>query len=356
VTDEVLLAEEVEAADAIRATDPSTAGFGAEAPRPRSSRHLRWILIAAIPILFFASFGFELPQEIARWYLAAAREKFVAGDPQAAQALVDRAIQWDPGNPGLFVELARCQEAAGRLEACVESWTKAIEMNRKDASAYYQRAQVYCKLKRYREAVRDADRVLQMLSDDPGLDPSTALNNAAYYRSLAGDDLNRALREAETAVGMLRARIGHRHGVTAGTTPSETHLGVGSLSLATTLDTRGFIYYRLGNFPAAKADLDEAIDVFVPYCRKLEEMWLTADPLSQGFIREMQDEAQAGLGEMYYHRGLVQTGLGDDRAAIRDIERARSHGFPVDAEHAAGMERDLVSSSSTAVEEKTGGE
>ena len=356
MTHEIQPAGGREAGDGARPPGPAAAGSGAEASGSRRSSHLRWLLIVAIPLLFLSSFGFQFHQEVARWYLAAAREKRAEGDAQAAQELVHRAIQWDPRNPGLHAELAGWQEAAGQFEASLGSWTKAIEMNPADRKTYYERAEVYCKLERYGEAVNDADTVLQMVTAQPGEDVSIALNDSAYYRALAGDKLDRALRDAETAVNMIRGQIGSRRGASAGTAESGSRLSGLSRSLATTLDTRGFVQYRLGNLPAAQADLDEALELFVRYCRGLEAMWLTADPGSHRFIRTWLDDERASLGELYYHRSLIRTGLGEHRGAARDLERARDCGFPVEKEHAAGIDGHLVASPPDDVGEKAGRE
>jgi tetratricopeptide (TPR) repeat protein len=297
------------------------------------------------------------PAERARWYLAAAREEHAQGDLQAAIGLLRKAVDTHPGNGELHAQLAQYYFEDEDDEKCLTSLERLVELRPQDARAYLMRGHYLRRMRRYEEAVRDADVLVrlaeqrQLPSLGRGLSLRDALNNAAYFRALAGKELDRALHDADIAVEAIRSAAGTAAGKAAADghgnalkRPYSFELGC---SLAATLDTRGYVHYRLAeiaegqndagaaqqHLKAARADLDEALDLHVGNVREFQKLLLMSEPYNRVLRKTLFDEAVDGLGEMYYHRGLVLGKLGERRRADRDRERARAYGFDVEKGH-----------------------
>jgi tetratricopeptide (TPR) repeat protein len=313
----------------------------------RRARRVNLSLLGIVFLIAATATLLRSPGEVARWYLAAAKEEYSKGNAAAAVELIETAISKNPGDAELYRQLAVVQYAEKEYEPCLKNLTVVIEKQPHEPYGYDARGAVFRKLKRYGEAVRDADAVLRIAEQGGRVSYSGALNDAAYCRALAGEDLQRALRDVEIAVTEIRSAI---RSVASGLRDDALvrgHLQALNLSLAATLDTRGYLHYRLAeaaesrddaevarqHVEAAREDLDEAVDLHVRNVDEIRKQLLTSDPLARGFWSARLRGAVKGLGEMYYHRGLTLDVSGEDRRAVRDFERARDCGFPVDEGH-----------------------
>jgi tetratricopeptide (TPR) repeat protein len=304
--------------------------------------------LLGIVLLFAATAALlQSPAEVARWYLAAAKEQQANGNPTAAVALIEKAIRKTPNDPQPYRQLAAVLYQEKKYEPCLKNLTIAIDKRPQDPRGYGARGEVFRKLKRYREAVRDADAVLNLAERGPDVQYHDALNNAAYFRALAGEDLQRGLRDAEIVVAEIRAAVRLVASSLRDDAPVREHLLALNLSLAATLDTRGYLRYRLAeaaessddaqtareHLESARKDFDEALDLHVRNVDEIHKKLLTSEPFQLVFWKTYFREAVKGLGEMYYHRGLTLTAVGEDRRAAWDFARARDCGFDVDEGH-----------------------
>jgi tetratricopeptide (TPR) repeat protein len=110
---------------------------------------------------------------------------------------------------------------------------------------------------------------------------ATAYNNRAYTRALARVDLAAAMEDVQKALEF------------AGDNPAF-------------LDTRGYIHYLQGRQKLALADLNAVLE----------------DPTGNWGSEE-------GLGEIYFHRGLVHRELGEEDLAAKDFDLAKRLGFNI---------------------------
>lgn len=138
------------------------------------------------------------------------------------------------------------------------------------------RGLIYGQMKRYQESVAEFTRILEIDPRD-----ATALNNRAYNRALWRQEIEEAKRDIDLAI-----EIGGE--------------------VATFVDTRAYISYLNGDYESALKDLD----------RVLGEL--------NGLERELNE---AGIGEIYFHRGLVHEILGNAKKADLDFTAARKLGF-----------------------------
>lgn len=100
-------------------------------------------------------------------------------------------------------------------------------------------------------------------------------------------------------------------------------------SAAAVLDTRGFLHYRLGNYPEALRDLNAALDlsetVFLHFPRQFEKQAaMQYEPREAE--RYMRRQRQT-IAVLRYHRGLVYQEVGMTERAEQDFKRVEQLGF-----------------------------
>lgn len=346
------------------------------APSDEPARPGRRMFLVVILLLLATSLALQSPREVSRWYLAAARETHeqyksltvaartlraeaeesrAVGRKDAARklelraeeferdaeaafvdavALVERAAEWAPGDPEPYRQLGRWYHLAEKYDESVEQADEIISLRPDDPKSYDLRVAARLEQKRYEDAVPDADRVVELVKKGGTPIPVyEALNEAAYFRALAQDDLDRALRDADEAVAMIRAARRVRRPTPASKAADRALLRLLDGTLAATLDTRGYIHYLLGDLDAAREDLDEAIELYYRYRDELTRLLLTCDSIERPYRRDDLRRAQSSLAEILYHRGLVLSKLGDTRRANQDFEQAAQLGFDVEAGH-----------------------
>lgn len=172
-------------------------------------------------------------------------------------------------------------QAFDRRSGALEQAEHRIRHNPNDLRAYLLRGEVHMRRGNYAQAIPDYERVLEEFPADPDLNRrlATALNNFAYERALAGEDLPQALEDVQRAIELV---------------PDN----------AAFLDTRGYLCYLLGDYAQAERDLDEAV--------RLAQLELReAHPRAIRWNRE-------ALAEILGHRALLYEQLGRHEEALRD--------------------------------------
>ena len=218
--------------------------------------------------------------EAARWNLARCYEAELRGNVDRAEAFVNSALRWNPG----------------------------------DEQARYYRVSMLLREGRAAEVVQDAE---QLLADararhDNAPTPGTrgslavALNLSAYVSGLSNVNLDQALERVDEALQLLGG-------------PNDSAL----------LDTRGYVLWRLGRFEEAFKDIDAAVEEHKPEylaSRRLIERRGTyaVDERTLSADLRRRDE---GMAALYYHRALVNESLGDTDQAAKDFVRVSNLGF-----------------------------
>jgi tetratricopeptide (TPR) repeat protein len=275
------------------------------ADKPRRRLHTGLTLALLIFGVFVgAAIYFALPGELVRWKIAAADEKRLSGDLPGAIADLDLALQRHPDNVQLLSKRAEWHLEQENYDAALEDCNRLIELRPNDAQRYILRTEIYHFRGEHRRAVEDWKHIMEMGVARNTQARANLLNGFAYARALANIELDEALVDIDEAM----RRSGEAYYM---------------------LDTRGFLFYRIGDYKRALSDLDRAVE-------NAEEDY-EATGATRGFgspdPREREQQAQQvarNFAVIVYHRGLVHEALGDDEAAEADFRRVRELGFTPD--------------------------
>jgi tetratricopeptide (TPR) repeat protein len=168
----------------------------------------------------------------------------------------------------------------------------ALEPN--DVGSIELRATAHQSLGQFREAVDDWKKILSFESVAAGDRRPLALNALAYARSLANIEFDEGLVNVDEALRLTRDN-------------------------AEMLDTRGFLYYRQGDYERAIKDLNNAVDF-----AEGRSAPSTSDPR----IKAKADKAVAqSLAVIHYHRALIHDARKEKDKAEEDRRRVRELGF-----------------------------
>jgi tetratricopeptide (TPR) repeat protein len=189
--------------------------------------------------------------------------------PKKAVADFSRVIELDPKHVNAWCSRGIAHDKLGRYEDAVTDFSRAIELDPKLVSAWYGRGVAYATLGRYGEAVADYASVIE-------LDPKNV--NAWHGRGLGHRRLGqygKAVADYETALTLAPAHA-RAHSSLAWVLANcpETKLrdpgrAVELAQKAVRLapksgmywNTLGVAHYRAGNWTAAVAALDEAVEL-----------------------------------------------------------------------------------------------
>lgn len=280
-------------------------------PPRRRSITARIMLVLTAALGAFVGWQ-EAPREIARWYHAAALEHRLEaqhyrfhGDAQAASQELERGkhalskgLAWNPRDGDLYLTRALWLEEEGEYEAALRDCQKSgVPYN--SYLATIRTASVLTHLGRHQEAVREAQKTLEM----SGVRRESALNLVAYHRALGKVDLPQALKEIERSFGKLA--------------PAAYD--------AARLDTRGFILYRMGRYREAIVDFDRAVALVEAQLGRhrleRERDVLKAPDYRAVEAQELEMSRQNAV--IYYHRSLVLQKLNRWKQANQDLRKAK---------------------------------
>ncbi|HVJ81054.1 MAG TPA: hypothetical protein VNC50_08295, partial [Planctomycetia bacterium] len=118
----------------------------------------------------------------------------------------------------------------GKDDQALAECDKLIRMAPRMLGPYGLRSSIYAKLGRYKEAIDDCNFILRHHPED-----ATSLNNRAYFRAMARQDIPAAMRDVERSINL------------AGELPAY-------------LDTRAYLHYLNGDFKSALADYDKILE------------------------------------------------------------------------------------------------
>lgn len=251
------------------------------------------------PLLYFA-----LPGEAARWKIASAEEKRLNGDLPGAIADLDQALAQNPSNSELLRKRAQWLMEQKNYVAALEDCNRVIKLKPDDIESYQIRSLVYQFLDRHSEAVGDWKTINKLNRIRRQMDQAVALNGMAYARALADIEVDEGLADIAEA---LRQRGEN----------------------APMLDTRGYLYYRSGDYDRALSDLHRAVE-------KMEEelgAWRLETKKGRPGVksRDQMDErvqqVKQAVAVIRYHRSLVHEALGNKDQAEADRQRVRELGF-----------------------------
>jgi tetratricopeptide (TPR) repeat protein len=278
----------------------SSAGAPTASQRPSGGR---WLVAASVAAAFVLVMGpviyLGLPEEISRWYVAAAMELQLDGDTGEALQRMERAESWSPENPVIYAYRGDWKLEDGDYRGSLDEYNRALRINNGYRWALVQRSQALQHLGRHEEAIADWKRLLENESYLFSARRATTLNGLAYAQALGKTELESALENVEQALRLVGQN-------------------------AAMLDTRGFIHYQRGDLKSARSDLELAV-------RMIEDDFREYGQTKQ-YIRRHEYEAglrmlAQSVAVIRYHRALVYEGLDKPDEAEKDLQRVRELGF-----------------------------
>ncbi len=277
---------------------------------PRRHYTARWFWYGSFLLLVFGPVTVrELPHELGRWYFAAAVSALDSSRLEQASHWIERALEINPAQLDYVLLQAEILFRTGRLDLCEQVLDRAIHIARPEQrlQVYLVRSDLHLKMHRWRAAVHDWENIAS-LAQLPHLTlrappKHSLLNSLAYMRALANENLDQALEEINLAL----------------TQESDN---------AAYLDTRGYIYYRLGLYNKALADLNRAVELAQEERSRQEFQLqqlrdLRVDPRA---IDRQLSEVRRSYAVILYHRALVQD-LFDAARAQQDYWEIQTLGF-----------------------------
>jgi len=316
------------------ANDPPTPQAHTAPPQSEEQTPRRgfplWYLLLAVLVVTAVIRG---PQEISRWYLAAAQEAALdeqfrlvkanspppAPDFSAAIDMADAALWWDPDSRQILLQRAQWKLANEDLDGALEDCNAAIDQNRGDAQPYFIRADIYLQAGRSKDCIADCSKLVRLAEDRDSGTLADRLNHRAYLRAVIQWRKKPAERDREQLDLALAdiQRACNIFGPAHVTTPEAY------------LDTRAFIYYLRGQFKLAIDDQNDAVregeSLFEQQQRILSTQRLRTVDHRQLLLEERR--AKRHLAVIYYHRALIQLALGKKDHARKDVRRIRQLGF-----------------------------
>lgn len=156
---------------------------------------------------------------------------FDQGKPDKALTVSEKGISVFPDDFRINYLHGLVLQRLHRESEAVTYFEKAVSINPNEIGVLSTLALTYNGLGKYKESDDAYERALK-------IDPSNALvlNNYAYFLSIRGVKLDRALEMAKTAVNI-------------------------EPESASYLDTFGWVYFKMGNYPMAKKYIEKAISI-----------------------------------------------------------------------------------------------
>ncbi len=277
--------------------------ISAQAFGDNSSRHNRWTNRLAILIVLLLALGpvmaLEGPAEVARWYQAAAMERWLAGDKNAALARLDAAFGWAPDQPDAYVCRGNWRLDDQEFQTAIDDYNSALELDPSHLLALLNRSQALQHLGRHKEAIRDWKKLVEIGHSAPGQQRAVLLNGLAYAQALGNVELKEALENIIQAINLAGEN-------------------------AAMLDTRGYIHFCGRNFEAAQPDLDLAVAGMEKEVKTKERERSYVN--LREFERELR-ETRKSLAVIRYHRALLFDAIGKPDQAESDRRRVQELGY-----------------------------
>ena len=283
-----------------RAESPYSAGPASSPPRGR------WAGRVAISVALLMPLGpvlyFGLPEEVAKWHVAAATEMRLDGKQQEALARLDAALRWARSGAAIYVCRADWMLEDELFQKALEDYDRALALEPGDLLALIQRCEVFQHLGRHAEAIRDWKKLVDRHQSASAEQRAVFLNGLAYAQSLdngKNPELDKAFENITQALNLVGQN-------------------------AAMLDTRGYIHYRRGNLAAAEADLNLAVQLMEQQHKEMEQTRQYLD--GREFALQLE-KSRKSVAVIRYHRALVFDGVGKPKQADADRQRVRELGF-----------------------------
>jgi len=246
-----------------------------------------------------AELGEPIRQSIAEWLVQGAMRNLMVDDVDAALRDLDRAVAWCDASPEIYMMRGQVRLEKNDIEGSLEDFTRLVELAPREAEAYLMRATALQRLQQHEGAIGDVNKAIEVNGEASAM----LLNSRAYFRALAGTELDEALEDVEQAID----REGDN---------------------AAYLDTRGYILFLKGDHEKALKDMDRALNLAERKRLSIAAMVMgRQDPAMQRMYNRQKRASDHEVAVMYHHRGEIQKALGNDGEAASDLRRGDRLGY-----------------------------
>lgn len=273
---------------------------------PPSQKARRWAAVL-IALLMLGAATFPLLKEAgtaiwARWHQQRSEQRYHSDDLPGALEDIETAISLRSDDAVSYYLRSQYRlddyTRADHAQMSLDDINRAIELEPRQPLFYEFRSRVLQRLGRYREAIEEIDRAIDLAP------PATAmqLNNRAYVRALGKIDLKEALDDVQESIRLDGGRS------------------------AASLDTRGYLFYLLEQYEPALDDMNKTI-VLAERHRQATILGWEDSPVEAGertFLLRPLDQA---LAVFYHHRGLIHEKLGNPQQAKADLAHGDKLGY-----------------------------
>ncbi len=269
----------------------------------------RWVRLGLLVLLLGGALAALLATEVGK----GPRNALAAGFAQRAERAWDRddiasalrnfntALWLDPDQPEWYLHRGRVRLELGELADSLQDFNRFLKSAPTKADGYLARSMVWQRLGQHGKAIDDLTKAIGYLPPDEPL----GWNNRAYARAIAGVDLQQALEDVQKAIKLA------------------------DRDTAAYFDTRGYIYYLLGDYRSALTDMDHAVWLAQNRANQMTAL-LAAHNIHPAVVRRVRRLLDEELAVIYTHRGMVREKLGMVAEAQADIDLGRELGYNPD--------------------------
>ncbi|HAY81861.1 MAG TPA: hypothetical protein DCY79_18815 [Planctomycetaceae bacterium] len=158
----------------------------------------RWLVLGVIMLAVVPLVWQEVPNEISRWYDAAADEYLVTGDPQSARASLQQALAWNPNNADALLRRAEMYRQAGDYDAGLQDCEQVLGTRPALFAALAAKSEFQHLLGQPEKATAIWKELLDGAPQNPVL-----LNALAYGQAVGDIELDEGLQHTEQAIREL---------------------------------------------------------------------------------------------------------------------------------------------------------
>jgi tetratricopeptide (TPR) repeat protein len=271
-----------------------------------------WLLLASSAVAW-------LPYEVGYWMLALAEQASQQGRTEEALSWVEQAKPWLPESELPFLVQANTLARGERKDPlfALEAMLKTDPPNKIKAALLVKKSQIHKEQGDYEKSLKAFDQAADFVGS---LRPSTdrlEILLLAARRDEAKRELSQVIKDWE-ARGVESSQVDNTLAYFSALLNDKVDEALKRVGIALTekpdepayLDTRGYIFYRLGKHEQALADLEKSVEL-----------------MEKSYGQSNHPEAKKALAVIVYHRSLVLEALEKSAEAERDRARVKELGF-----------------------------
>lgn len=311
---------------------PNASTYQSESAHEPQSNDQRpvWVFSLLFLLSLIAFLLFTGRKEIARWYVASARNAIQDERYEEAVSAANNGLKWNPDYTDLFEIRAMANLKLKNYEACLEDYDRMLEVaasdgveNEADMGPRMTKASVLQLMNRYDDAIAVWDEIVKYrkeqyrLRDDSESQYAYALslNNRAYTEAQAWTleedsvDIKESLDDIQLAMEIR-----------------------GDVDDPVMIDTLGYLMLLNGDHEEALQQLELAVELTEKENEALKTRFLNEmqHVVDQRPYQDALERIDQQFSVILHHRGEAYAALGEEEKADADIAKAIELGFNPD--------------------------